>query len=133
MNMSILHLNEFFPKFFHDQRWTIAEPSLARDGRHGISMAMDGRHGISMAIDGPLGTSRSSVNCTGVSVRVKLAAADPVEVKIPCSKLTCVAIRVKLKSFFFILEDRSNLLGSLSRCWFLPHGNALPRFCFSTT
>ena len=43
MNMSNLNLNEFFSsKFFLDQRWTIAEPSLARCGRDGIAMTIDG-------------------------------------------------------------------------------------------
>ena len=41
MNKSNLNLNEFFSsKFFHDQRWTIAEPSLATDARHGIAMTI---------------------------------------------------------------------------------------------
>ena len=52
MNMSHLSLNEFFSSnFFHDQRWTIAEPSLARDGRQGIAMAFDGPPGNAMTID----------------------------------------------------------------------------------
>ena len=56
MNMSNLNLNEFFSsKFFHDQRWTIAEPSLTRDGRHGIAMTIEAPPGIAMTIDGPLG------------------------------------------------------------------------------
>ena len=51
MNMSNLNLNKFFsPKFYHDQRWTIAEPSLVRDGPHGIAMAIDGPPGNAMTI-----------------------------------------------------------------------------------
>ena len=43
-----IQLEHFFPKFFHDYRWTIAEPSLAMDRRHGIR--------ITIAIDGHPGT-----------------------------------------------------------------------------
>ena len=51
MNMSNLNLNEFFSsKFFHDQRWAIAEPSLVRDGRHGIDMTIHGPPGNAMTI-----------------------------------------------------------------------------------
>ena len=51
MNKSIFNLNEFFsPKFFHDQRGTIAEPSPAKDGRPGITMAIDEALGNAMTI-----------------------------------------------------------------------------------
>ena len=36
----------FLSNFFHDQRWTIAEPSLARDGRHVIDMTIDAPLGL---------------------------------------------------------------------------------------
>ena len=35
---------------FPCQRWTIAEPSLARDGRHGIAMTIDWPSGNVMTI-----------------------------------------------------------------------------------
>ena len=57
MNISILYLNEFFWNV-----WTIVEPLLARNERHGISMATDGA----------LGMSWPSLNCTGVLVGVRL-------------------------------------------------------------
>ena len=65
MKMSNLNLNEFFSsKFFHDQRWTIAVPSLARDGRHGIAMTTDGPPGNAVTI-GELHWSLSTgqLNC----------------------------------------------------------------------
>ena len=49
MDMSNLHLNDFFSKLFHDQLWTIDEPSVARYGRHGIAMAIDGPPGNVMS------------------------------------------------------------------------------------
>ena len=76
MIMSNLNLKELFSsKIFHDQRWAIAEPSLARDGRNGIAMTIDGPPGIAITIDGPLGMPRPSVNCTGVPVRVESVSA----------------------------------------------------------
>ena len=42
MNMSIRTLNEFPKKCFNYPRWTIAEPSLTRNGRYVIVMAIDG-------------------------------------------------------------------------------------------
>ena len=57
MNMSVLNFKEFFSNLFHYQRWTIAEPSLARDGRHEIAMS----------INGSLGMSWPSVSCTSLS------------------------------------------------------------------
>ena len=50
MNISILNLNEFFFRNVSSQQWTIAESSLARDGRHGVAMAIDGHPGIAMTI-----------------------------------------------------------------------------------
>ena len=44
------HFERFFPKFFHDQRWTIAEPVLARDGHHGIAMVIVGPPGNAITI-----------------------------------------------------------------------------------
>ena len=49
--MSILNLIDFFPKLFHDQKWTIAEPSLSRDGCHGITITIDVRSGTVMITD----------------------------------------------------------------------------------
>ena len=49
--MSILNSIDFFPKLFHDQRWTIAEPSLSRDGCHGITITIDVRSGTVMITD----------------------------------------------------------------------------------
>ena len=53
-------LGRIFQKKFHYQRWTFAEPSLTRDGRHGIAITINW---------GPLGMSWPSVDYTGVSVR----------------------------------------------------------------
>ena len=41
MNMPTLNLNDFFPNSFLHRQRTIAEPSLTRDGHHGIAMAID--------------------------------------------------------------------------------------------
>ena len=57
----VFQFEGFFSRFFQHQRWTISEPSLARDGHHGIAMA----------IDTFLGTSWLSVTCTYVSVRAR--------------------------------------------------------------
>ena len=35
-------LERIFSEFLHYQRWIIAEPSLTRDGRHGVATAIDG-------------------------------------------------------------------------------------------
>ena len=59
----VLNLNEVVIRNYSSQRWTIAEPSRATDGRHGIAMATDW----------PLAMPWISLNCTGNSVAVPIA------------------------------------------------------------
>ena len=50
MNVPILNLNDFFSEMSPSERWTIVEPLLAKDGRHGVAMAIDEPPGKVMTI-----------------------------------------------------------------------------------
>ena len=63
-------LEHIFSKKFPSERWTIVEPSLTRDGRHGIAMPIDGSPGNVLTI-GELHWSLSTSTPFSASVSKK--------------------------------------------------------------